>query len=214
MDDESFCNGEGSAALSPMRQLLFLEGSDANSLAFDIETYSPRGFPYSAEDPVVNFSLVVPLKHKGVLAVSVLAEPVLEGEVLCLLKHLLEVFKGFTIFTYNGSKFDLEYVHRRGRIHGLDFKGVFAELGHLDVYAAVKEAVRLPSYGQKFVERVLGVKRAICDVDGACYHRFFDEFSLYGSLKPMFYNIEDSFGCLRIANVLFRRMKKPCALII
>jgi hypothetical protein len=49
MGGESFCE-RGSAVLSPMKQLLFLEGSGANFLAFDIETYSPKGFPRLMED--------------------------------------------------------------------------------------------------------------------------------------------------------------------
>jgi len=176
-------------------------------LAFDIETYSPKGFPRLMEDPVVNFSLVVPLKRRGVLAVSVLAEPCLEGEILRLLKCLLNAFKGFCLLTYNGSKFDLEYVTHRGRFYGLDFVSVFSQIEHLDVYKAVREAFWLPNYGQKSVERFLGINRVVKDVNGAFYHLFFGEFALNRSLKPMFYNIEDSFGCLRIANTVLRRLK-------
>lgn len=208
MGGESFCE-RGSWALSPMKQLLFLEGSGANFLAFDIETYSPKGFPYLMEDPVVNFSLATLLKQKGVLTTSVLAEPCLESETLRLLKRLLSLFNGFCLLTYNGSKFDLEYVHHRGRFYGIDFDGVFSEIKHFDVYKAVREAFRLPNYGQKSVERFLGINRVVNDVNGACYHLYFDEFALNWSLKPMFYNIEDSFGCLKIVDAVLRRLKHP-----
>jgi uncharacterized protein YprB with RNaseH-like and TPR domain len=150
----------------------------------------------------------VPLKRRGVLAVSVLAEPCLEGEILRLLKCLLNVFKGFCLLTYNGSKFDLEYVTHRGRFYGLDFADIFGEIEHFDVYKAVREAFWLPSYGQKAVERFFRINRVVNDVNGACYRLVFDEFSLNGSLKPMFYNIEDSFGCLRIANAVLRGLER------
>jgi len=120
---------------------------------------------------------------------------------------LLSVFKGFCLLTYNGSKFDLEYVHHRGRFYNIDFDGVFSEIEHFDVYKAVREAFWLPNYGQKSVERFLGIKRVVNDVNGANYHLVFDEFALNWSLKPMFYNIEDSFGCLRIANNVLNRLK-------
>jgi len=206
MGGESFCENS-SVVLSPMKRLLFLEGSGANFLAFDIETYSPKGFPHLMEDPVVNFSLTTLLKKRGVLTVSFLAEPCLEGETLRLLKCLLSVFKGFRLLTYNGGKFDLEYVRHRGRFYGIDFEGVFSEIEHFDVYRVVREAFWLPNYGQKSVERFLGINRVVNDVDGSSYHLVFDEFALNWSLKPMFYNIEDSFGCLRIMDAVLRRLK-------
>lgn len=204
---ECFLRGRDAVAGGPMKGLSFFEGSDADFLAFDIETYSPNGFPFSMEDPVVNFSLVTPWKGGGVLAVSMLAEPRLEGEVLKVLNRLLANFRGSCLLTYNGSRFDLEYVSCRGRLYGLSFEDVFGCLRHLDVYKLVKWLnIRSPAYSQKSVERFLGIRRVVTGVDGVSYHLSFEDFLKEGSLEAMFYNLEDCFGCLRIADFLLRRM--------
>jgi uncharacterized protein YprB with RNaseH-like and TPR domain len=65
-----------------------------------------------------------------------------------------------------------------------------------------RSGVRLPSYGQKAVERWLGINRVVNDVSGASYHKAFHGFQRFGSLKSVFYNIEDSVGCLRLLEEL------------
>jgi len=181
----------------------------ANVVSFDIETYSPNGFPYNAEDPVVNYSLVAPLAGNGFLAISAIGLPEAEALLLKLLGGLMEAFKDFYLLTYNGLKFDLEYVFRRGRLYGLDFKEAFNTQRHIDVYQLVKWlGVRLPNYSQKSVEKAMGIVRAFEDVSGHNYHLIYRKFIDRWDLKPLFYNLEDSFGCLRIAQAVSRLMPK------
>jgi len=178
-------------------------------VAFDIETFSPDGFPNDIEDPIVNFSLVFPLVKGGVLALSVIAEPSLEKEILNLLRRLLLSFRGTYLLTYNGTKFDLEYVARRGEIYGFNFESVFSDFWHIDVYQLIRWLnIRLPRYNQKAVERFLGIPRAVRHVSGSSYHLFYGKFLRGGSLEPMFYNIEDSFGCLRISSALLKFLER------
>ena len=197
----------------PMTLSLFSEGAHQPKLmrdiiAFDIETFSPCGFPHDAGDPVVNFSLVVPLVRQGVLSLSVIGEPSLEYGLLYLLRHLLQCFRGAYLLTYNGAKFDLEYVVKRGKKYGLDFNSIFVHLHHVDVYQLLKWLnVRLPRYDQKFVERLLGIRRLVRRISGSSYHIFYRKFLKGGNLEPMFYNIEDSFGCLRIASAISKLLK-------
>lgn len=90
----SFLDKRGRDAAGPMKLKMFFEGSDVNFLSFDIETYSPNGFPYSMEDHMVNFSLVAPWTRKGLLSVSVLAEFMFENETLSMLYRLLSELDG------------------------------------------------------------------------------------------------------------------------
>jgi uncharacterized protein YprB with RNaseH-like and TPR domain len=64
---------------------------------------------------------------------------------------------------------------------------------------------KLPSYGQKSIERLLGIRREIRGINGATYHSY-KAFLETGNLKPLFYNIEDSIGCLKILNHLKRKV--------
>lgn len=198
----------------PMIPDCFFEGAKVSELissfiAFDIETFSPYGFPSNMEAPVVNFSLVIPLPRKGILSLSVIGEPCLESQMLNLLHRLLESFRGSYLFTYNGTKFDIEYVIQRGKAYELDFRDVFEGFWHIDVYRLLKLCgIHLPGYAQKGVERFFGIPRVINDVSGRVYHMFYREFLKVGSLKPMFYNIEDSFGCLRILNMILKLREK------
>jgi len=100
----------------PMTLRSFSEGVwlAGNAVAFDIETFSPYGFPAKAQDPVVNFSLVVPLIRKGILCLSVIGEPSLEEKLLYMFKEWFLGFRGAHLLTYNGAKFDLNYIARRG----------------------------------------------------------------------------------------------------
>jgi uncharacterized protein YprB with RNaseH-like and TPR domain len=54
------------------------------------------------------------------------------------------------------------------------------------------------------VERHIGINRIVNDVSGSTYHEAFQSFLRYGDLKPLFYNIEDTVGCLLILRKLSR----------
>ena len=188
--------------VSPMNFRLLFEGSSSPTrqlVGFDLETYSPDGFPDSFEDPIVNFSLVVQ-SEVGLLILSFASAPHFELELLKLLRSSLEALNGGVLFTYNGTRFDLQYAVRRTSEYGLDFKDVFQGFMHVDLYRLLRLGrVQLKSYSQKSVERLLGIKRVVTEVTGANYHQFYRKFLSDGDLKPIFYNIEDSAGCLRLA---------------
>jgi uncharacterized protein YprB with RNaseH-like and TPR domain len=191
---------------SPMNPHSFFEGLSTSLVGFDIETFSPDGFPHEMEDPIVNFSLGIPFfkgSRGGLITVSLICDPCLEEDLLVMLRQLLFSLHGTYLLTYNGSKFDIRYVIHRGNFFGLDFNNVFAGLSHIDLFKLVKWLnIRLPSYSQRAVERFVGVNRIVRDVSGSSYHLAFVDFLTRGSLKPLFYNIEDSVSCLRIANRL------------
>jgi uncharacterized protein YprB with RNaseH-like and TPR domain len=192
---------------SPMKVTSFFEGLSTSLVGFDIETFSPNGFPHKMEDPIVSFSLGIPFfrsSRSGLITVSLICDPYLEKDLLVMLHQFLFSLRGSYLLTYNGSKFDVRYVIHRGSFFGLDFNEIFASLSHIDLFKLIRWLnIRLPSYSQRAVERLVGVNRVIRDVSGASYHLSFVDFLTRGSLKPLFYNIEDSVGCLRIANRLF-----------
>ena len=200
----AFRNDEGNPHFSRLLEN-FSEIGLCGVLAFDIETFSPNGFPYNFEDPIVNFSLVAPFDGLGFLSLSVIGEPKLENVMLNLLHRLMPLFKGFRLLTYNGSRFDLGYTIERGRLYGLDFEDVFSSLHHIDVYKIVRWLnFNLPRFDQKSVEKYFGFRRTIRWISGSTYHAFYRGFLKHGDLKPVFYNIEDSYGCLRIADAISR----------
>jgi len=188
--------------VSPMN-LNFFEGSNIFNkpvLGFDLETYSPNGFPDSFEDPIVNFSLAVQSKA-GVLILSFISEPAFELELLKILREMLEILNGGILFTYNGARFDVRYAVRRAALYDLDIRSVFGGFRHFDLYRMLRSrGVQLRSYGQKSVESLFGIKRVVTEVSGANYFRYYLDFWEEGDLKPIFYNIEDSVGCLRLAD--------------
>jgi uncharacterized protein YprB with RNaseH-like and TPR domain len=206
---EGFCS-EAFKDVSPMKLASFFEGLNFlrdSLVAFDIETFSPRGFPYGMGDPVVNFSLAIPFfgnLRKGLFVVSFICDPRLESNLLSMLHGLLSGLQGCCLLTYNGLRFDVEYVVKRGGVWGFDFDRVFAGLGHVDLFRLVKDSgFSLSGYSQRAVERFVGVSRVVGDVSGASYHLAFGDFLRRGDLKALFYNIEDSVGCLQIGNRLF-----------
>lgn len=172
-------------------------------VAFDIETFSSEGFPYDFKDPIVNFSFTAPLNGLGLLSLSIIGDVGLEGDILSLLYGFIRAFQGFYLLTYNGTKFDLEYVVRRGRLYGLNFSGVLSGMRHIDVYRFVRRAsLDMPRFDQKSVERYFGFRRVLGQISGDLYHLYYRSFLGEGSLEPVFYNIEDSYGCLRICSAL------------
>jgi uncharacterized protein YprB with RNaseH-like and TPR domain len=200
-----------------MKAISLFEGlktilSQESIIGFDIETFSPHGFPERMEDPIVNFSLGVPFvrcSRIGLVVVSLICDPYLEKDLLDMLYQFLSFLGGACLVTYNGSKFDVKYVIHRGNFFGLDFGEVFAGLFHVDLFKLVRWLhVRLPSYSQRTVEKFIGVDRVVKDVSGASYYSAFVDFLTRGSLKPLLYNIEDSTGCLQIANRLFPALKE------
>jgi len=178
-------------------------------VGFDIETYSPDGFPAQGEDPIVAATLAASPSfglNGGLILISMIFPPSKEGELLGWLHAMLETFSGGSMVTYNGRRFDLPYVIHRGRLHGLDLERALKGYLQLDVYEAVRAALpALPSYRQKAVEGLFGVERLVRDTSGESYHELFDSFMQTEDLRPVVYNIEDSIGCLRILNYLATR---------
>jgi len=193
--------------VSPMSRAVF-EGlnrppsSSPPYIGFDIETYSPNGFPRDGEDPVVAATLAVSVDgdpRRGLLLLSLIYPPSREETLLTWLRCFLSSSRGSCLVTYNGARFDLRYVVHRGRRHGIGFENVFSNYEHMDLYEAVRRSrLRLPSYGQKAIEGFMGIGRVVNDLSGASYHKAFQNFLRFGSLKPLFYNMEDSVGCLNI----------------
>lgn len=178
-------------------------------VAFDIETFSPEGFPGDFRDPIVNFSFIAPLNGLGLLSLSIIGDVDLEGDILSLLYGFMHAFQGFYLLTYNGTKFDLEYVVRRGRLYGLNFSGVLSGMRHIDVYRFIRRVgVDMTRFDQKSVERYFGFRRALGQISGDLYHLYYRSFLEEGSLEPVFYNIEDSYGCLRICSALLSFLAK------
>ena len=80
------------------------------------------------------------------------------------------------------------------------FHNVFHRYNHLDLYRLLRlSGVELKSYGQKNVEKLLGIKRVVNEGSRAIYFRYHLGFWEEGDLKALFYNIEDGVGCLRLA---------------
>lgn len=181
----------------------YLSSIDYPLVGFDIETYSPHGFPADRQDPIVTATLAISPSlnlSQGMILVSMLFPPEMEEMLLRLLRSSLSGLSG-SLVTYNGERFDIRYTAYRASLYGLDFKEAYAGYGSLDLYRIVKRAwPGLQSYRQKEVERLLGLERLVRDIDGANYYRAFQSFLSEGDAKPLLYNIEDSVGCLRILN--------------
>ncbi len=124
-----------------------------DALAFDIETYNPKGMPNPKEDPVIMVSYASK-KEKGVLTwkkINADFVEYLENEEECLSK-LEDISQRYdVIYTYNGDNFDIPYIkERRGKLR-LGFEkenvklrkskqGHFAEIPgrpHVDVFRCV-----------------------------------------------------------------------------
>jgi uncharacterized protein YprB with RNaseH-like and TPR domain len=101
---------------------------------------------------------------------------------------ILETLEGVDIiYTYNGSRFDLPFIHAR---LGLDLEGLFA---HRDLmYDCWRYNLR---GGLKAVERQLGISRDVQGVDGyeavRLWWRYVDSFDLDALDTLLAYNKED-----------------------
>jgi uncharacterized protein YprB with RNaseH-like and TPR domain len=160
-------------------------------IGFDIETYSPNGFPAQRQDPIVAATLALSLSlnsNHGLMLISMIFPPSMEGDLLNILHTILQPCQGGSMVTYNGKRFDLLYTVHRGLLHGLNLQQTFENYGQLDIYEIVKSALpTLPGYGQKVVENFLGIKRLVKDVWGGNYHQAFDSFLKTGDPKPIIY---------------------------
>lgn len=129
-------------------------------LSLDVETYSPQGFSYDAEDPIVSVSLARPLRcnpRMGVEISSVICHPSLEPRLLRTLSSLLDSHLEGALLTYNGSRFDLPYLEARARRFNIDLSGKLERTPHIDLYRLIRGlGVCLPSYRQKDVEGISG----------------------------------------------------------
>lgn len=175
-------------------------------LGFDIETYSPQGFPKNFEDPVVAATITIAQSLKlgqGLIIISLIYPPCGESLFLKQLLIILASISKGSLITYNGLRFDIAYLIVRAEKYGLNARKILSEHKHIDLYQTIRRmGVKLPSYGQKNVEKLLGIRREVTGISGATYHYHYESFLKTGNLKPLLYNIEDSIGCLKILSKL------------
>lgn len=181
----------------------------APPLSLDIETYSPQGFPYDAEDPIVSVSLARPLSWNprlGVEISSVICHPSLEPRLLRTLSSLLDSHLEGILLTYNGLRFDLPYLESRAS--RFDIEMSLERIPHIDLYRLIRGlGVYLPSYRQKDVEEYLGITRHVKDVKGSNYYMHYQNFLKSGDIKPIIYNIEDALLMHTVLFILKQRLK-------
>ncbi|HIE13920.1 TPA: hypothetical protein EYP70_01465, partial [Candidatus Bathyarchaeota archaeon] len=140
MRDGRFSSVRLSWNVSPMNLDRIFEGSTGFNkpfLGFDLETFSPYGFPSYFRDPIVNFSVAIQ-GEAGFLIISFVSRPSFELELIKILRGVLEALGGGVLFTYNGLKFDVEYAVGRAALYGLDLRGVFEMYRHLDLYRLLR----------------------------------------------------------------------------
>jgi len=176
-------------------------------IGFDIETYSPQGFPEDFEDPIVAATIAISLAHKIGYGLTILylliSPPYNEMLMLQQLLKILNLCPQSILLTYNGLRFGLTYLAVKAEKYGLDAYKVLDKQEHVYLYRAMKDLrLKLPSYGQKCIERFFGVRREIKGISGAAHHHYYKAFLETGGLRSLFYNIEDSIGCLKILNNL------------
>ena len=103
-------------------------------------------------------------------------------------RNLLEALQGVdTLYTYNGSRFDLPFIHEQ---LGINLAGLFT---HRDL---MYDCWRKNLYGGfKSVEQQLGIKRRLLDVNGfeaiRLWWKYVDSFDLEALNKLLEYNKED-----------------------
>ena len=181
-------------------------------IGFDIETYSPDGFPEDFEDPIVAATLGISHSgdiRQGLMVISLIYPPHAERSLLRRLLNLMAACPEGFLLTYNGRRFDVAYLIDRAARHRLDSDTALSKHEHADLYDIIKHSgMPLASYGQKTVEHFLGIGHEITDISGITYHLFYRRFLEEGGLKPVFYNIEDGIGCLLILKTLARKSFK------
>jgi len=101
---------------------------------------------------------------------------------------ILEALDGVDkIYTYNGSRFDLPFIHER---LGINLAGLFTH------YDLMYDCWRNNLYGGlKSVERQLGIERRLADMNGyeaiRLWWKYVDSFDLEALNKLLEYNKED-----------------------
>jgi DNA polymerase I len=154
------------------------------TMAFDIETYNPKGAPRPTMDPIIMISLASNtgvrklLTYKGSKGPDYLE--ILPDEK-AILERFIELVKeeNIDILTgYNSDQFDLPYIMDRAKVLGLTFslgrndaqpkirkgrgltEAVVSGRPHMDLYPIVRRNVKLSSYVLENVVRdVLGVEK-------------------------------------------------------
>jgi len=149
-------------------------------MAFDIETYNPKGAPRAKVDPVIMISLasntglkrLLTYKDGGLDEAEVLED---EKAVLARFAEIVDEEKIDLLVGYNSDQFDLPYlVERAGRL-GVELRlgrdgsapkikkgrglveAVVAGRPHIDLYPVIRRSVRLSSYVlEDVVKEVLG----------------------------------------------------------
>ncbi len=183
----------------------------ASPLSLDIETYSPQGFPYDAEDLIVSVSLARPLcgnPRWWVEISSVICHPSLEPRLLKTLSSQLDSRIEGPLLTYNGLRFDLPYLEARARRFGIDLARNLERIPHIDLYRLIRGlGICLPNHRQKDVEEFLGIRRRVKDVNGSNYYIHYQNFLKNGDIKPIIYNIEDALLMQIILFILKQRLK-------
>ena len=172
-------------------------------IGFDIETYSPKGFPKNFEDPIVAATIALSINEDFKNGLIVLSSIFPSSSETLILKWILNTLnslpKGY-ILTYNGKRFDITYMMTRAKRCGINYcERALSKHAHIDLYEKVKQNGKLPSFKQKVVEQFLGIKRQIMNVEGANYYKYYEKFLGYGDLTPLFYNIEDAVKCIELS---------------
>lgn len=178
-----------------------------STVVADIETtgLSPRGAK------VILGGLVVP-DGEGRLALQYFADR-LEDEEELLDRYVAMLTQYHTIVTYNGNAFDLPFLKKRMKTHGISSNGL-ESCYSLDLYRVVRKYSELPSIlpdlKQKTVERFLGVGQTRQDtIDGGesvrLYYRFLESSgSQKGSLldQILLHNRDDIVKLSEIMSIL------------
>jgi len=172
-------------------------------IGFDIETYSPNGFPKNFEDPVVAATIALSINEdfrNGLIVLSSIFPPSSETLILKWILNTLASLPRGCILTYNGKRFDITYIMTRAERCGINYcEKALGKHNHIDLYEKVKQNGRLSSFKQKVVEQFLGIKRQIIGVEGANYYKYYERFLGYGDLAPLLYNIEDAAKCIELS---------------
>lgn len=153
-------------------------------MAFDIETYNPKGAPRTKVDPIIMMSLASNtavrklLTYKEAGGASYLET--LDDE-LALLQRFIEIVTKENVDVlvgYNSDQFDLPYIMDRARVLGVDLcigrngctpkirkgrgltESVVTGRPHVDLYPVVRRNVKLSSYVlENVVKEVLNIDK-------------------------------------------------------
>ncbi|MFQ5800897.1 MAG: DNA polymerase domain-containing protein, partial [Candidatus Hydrothermarchaeales archaeon] len=159
-------------------------GQKLRTMAFDIETYNPKGAPRAKQDPIIMISLA---SNTGVRKLLTYKEAGGQDyvEVLQNEKDILQRFSEIVkeedidvLVGYNSDQFDLPYILERTTALKIDLplgrdgslpkirkgrglvEAVVSGRPHVDIYPIVRRSVRLGSYVlENVVKEVLGQEK-------------------------------------------------------